>query len=89
MLRTQILDLESLDKMRRNNHMFGNLMEQILLRVASQYVPKLQNIACTRANELTVMKEKIQHLQAKWFDKEIEKLRNVSMSDLIRKLNRE
>jgi hypothetical protein len=67
--------------------MFDNLMEQILLSVASQYVPKLQNIACTRANE--VMKEKIQHLQAKWFDKEIEKLRNVSMSDLIRKLNRE
>jgi hypothetical protein len=50
MLRTQILDLESLDKMRRNNHMFDNLMEQILLSVASQYVPKLQNIACTRAN---------------------------------------
>ncbi|MFL6362521.1 MAG: hypothetical protein ACJ709_03640 [Nitrososphaeraceae archaeon] len=69
--------MESLDKMRRNNHMFDNLMEQILLSVASQYVPKLQNIACTRANELTVMKEKIQHLQAKWFDKEIEKLRNV------------
>ncbi|MFL6339116.1 MAG: hypothetical protein ACJ718_08440 [Nitrososphaeraceae archaeon] len=59
MLRTQILDLESLDKMRRNNHMFDNLMEQILLSVASQYIPKLQNIACIRANELTVMKEKI------------------------------
>ncbi|MFL6369249.1 MAG: hypothetical protein ACJ72F_00265 [Nitrososphaeraceae archaeon] len=39
--------------------MFDNLMEQILLSVASQYVPKLQNIACTRANELTVMNEKI------------------------------
>ena len=58
--------------------------------VASQYMPKLQNIACTRANELTVMKGKVRTSPVEveaWFDKEIEKLRNVDLSDIIEKMN--
>jgi hypothetical protein len=70
--------------------MFNNPLERILQNVASQYMPKLQNIACTRANELSVMKEKVRtspdEVEA-WFDKEIEKLRNVDLSDLIGKMN--
>jgi hypothetical protein len=53
-------------------------------------MPKLQNIACTRANELTVMKGKVRTSPVEveaWFDKEIEKLRNVDLSDLIEKMN--
>jgi hypothetical protein len=71
--------------------MFDNFVERILLNVASQYVPKLLYVACTRANELTLMKAKIRtspdEVEA-WFDKEIEKVRNMDMSDLIGKLNR-
>ena len=70
--------------------MFNNILERILQNVASQYMPKLQNIACTRANELTVMKGKVRTSPVEveaWFDKEIEKLRNVDLSDLIEKMN--
>jgi hypothetical protein len=71
--------------------MFDNMVERILLNVTSQYVPKLENIACIRAIELTAMKEKIRsspdEVEA-WFDKEIQKVRNVDMSDLIGKLNK-
>ena len=70
--------------------MFNNLLERILQNVASQYMPKLQNIACTRTNELTVMKGKVRTSPVEveaWFDKEIEKLRNVDLSDLIEKMN--
>jgi hypothetical protein len=71
--------------------MFDNFIERILLNVASQYVPKLLHVACIRANELTIMKEKIRtspdEVEA-WFNEEIEKVRNIDMSDLIGKLNR-
>jgi hypothetical protein len=70
--------------------MFNNILERILQNVASQYMPKLQNIACTRANELTVMKGKVRTSPVEveaWFDKEIEKLRNADLSDLIEKMN--
>ena len=70
--------------------MFNNLLERILQNVASQYMPKLQNIACTRANELTVMKGKVRTSPVEveaWFDKEIEKLRKGDLSDLIEKMN--
>ena len=70
--------------------MFNNILERILQNVASQYMPKLQNIACTRANELTVMKGKVRTSPVEveaWFDKEIEKLRKVDLSDLIEKMN--
>ena len=60
--------------------------------VASQYIPKLQNITSVRADELTVMKEKIltspEEVEA-WFDKEIERVRNVDMLGLINKLKAE
>jgi hypothetical protein len=69
---------------------FDNLVERMLKNVASQYIPKLQNVVCERANELTVMKGKVracpEEVEA-WFDKEIEKLRNVDVSDLIHKFN--
>ena len=60
--------------------------------VASQYIPKLQNITSVRADEVTVMKEKIltspEEVEA-WFDKEIETVRNVDMLGLINKLKAE
>ena len=72
--------------------MFDNFMERILVSVASQYIPKLQNITSVRADELTVMKEKIltspEEVEA-WFDKEIERVRNVDMLGLINKLKAE
>ena len=70
--------------------MFNNILERILQNGSSQYMRKLQNIACTRANELTVMKGKVRTSPVEveaWFDKEIEKLRNVDLSDLIEKMN--
>jgi hypothetical protein len=54
----------------------------MLVSVASQYIPKLQKIASVKADELTVMKEKIrtspEEVEA-WFDKEIERVHNVDM----------
>ena len=46
-------------EMRSDINMFDNFMERILVSVASQYIPILQKIASVRADELTVMKEKI------------------------------
>ena len=78
--------------MRSDIHMFDNFMERILVSVASQYIPKLQNITSVRADELTVMKEKIrtspEEVEA-WFDKEIGRVRNVDMLGLINKLKAE
>ena len=78
--------------MRSDIHIFGNFMERILVSVASQYIPKLQNITSVRADEVTVMKEKIltspEEVEA-WFDKEIERVRNVDMLGLINKLKAE
>jgi hypothetical protein len=69
-------------EMRSDINMFDNFMERMLVSVASQYIPKLQKIASVRADELTVMKEKIrtspEEVEA-WFDKEIERVRNVDM----------
>ena len=78
--------------MRSDIHIFDNFMERILVSVASQYIPKLQNITSVRADEVTVMKEKIltspEEVEA-WFDKEIETVRNVDMLGLINKLKAE
>ena len=78
--------------MRSDIHVFDNFMERMLVSVASQYIPKLQNIASVRADELTVMKEKIrtspEEVEA-WFDKEIGRVRNVDMLGLINKLKAE
>ena len=78
--------------MRSDIHIFDNFMERILVSVASQYIPKLQNITSVRADELAVMKEKIwtspEEVEA-WFDKEIERVRNVDMLGLINKLKAE
>jgi hypothetical protein len=78
--------------MRSDIHIFDNFMERILVSVASQYIPKLQNITSVRADELTVMKEKIltspEEVEA-WFDKKIERVRNVDMLGLINKLKAE
>jgi hypothetical protein len=69
-------------EMRSDINMFDNFMERMSVSVASQYIPKLQKIASVRADELTVMKEKIrtslEEVEA-WFDKEIERVRNVDM----------
>jgi hypothetical protein len=69
--------------------MFDNFMERMLVNVVSQYISKLQNIACIRAGELTDIKEKIRtspdEVEA-WFDKEIERVRNVDISGLVDKL---
>ena len=78
--------------MRSDIHMFDNFMERILISVASQYIPKLQNITSVRADEVTVIKEKIltspEEVEA-WFDKEIERVHNVDMLGLINKLKAE
>ena len=78
--------------MRSDIHIFDNFMERILVSVASQYIPKLQNITSVRADELTVMKEKIltspEEVEA-WFDKKIERVHNVDMLGLITKLKAE
>jgi hypothetical protein len=68
--------------MRSDIHVFDNFMERMLVSVASQYIPKLQNIASVRADELTVMKEKIRSSSEEveaWSDKEIERVHNVDM----------
>ena len=74
--------------MRSAIHMFDNF----IVSVASQYIPKLQNITSVRADELMVMKEKIrtspEEVEA-WFDKEIGRVCNVDMLGLINKLKAE
>ena len=78
--------------MRSDIHVFDNFMERMLVSVASQYIPKLQNIASVRADELTVMEEKIRSSSEEveaWLDKKIERVRNVDMLGLINKLKAE
>jgi hypothetical protein len=69
--------------------MIDKLIEKLLQNVTSAYMPKFQNIAQTRSNELADMKAKVrtspEDVEA-WFDKEIEKLSNVDVTGLMEKM---
>jgi len=64
-----------------------NIMEKLLENVASPYIPRLRETSQSRANELLAIKEKIRSSPEEvelWFDKEIQKLRNIDFSSLLR-----
>ena len=64
-------------------------MEKLLQSAASAYMPKMESIAEERRKELTEMKSKITTKPEeveRWFDKEIEKLGTMNVSDIMNKL---
>jgi hypothetical protein len=61
-------------------------MERLVETAASAYLPKVEEITNVRRAELEEMKSKIlsepQQVEL-WFDKEIEKLGNISVGDML------
>ena len=71
--------------------MLDKFLEKFLESAASAYIPKLELIAQTRANELVAMKKKVrtypEEVEA-WFDKEIGKVSNVDITELMEKMKK-
>jgi hypothetical protein len=69
--------------------MIDKFVEKLLQSVTSAYMPKFQDIAKTRSNELADMKAKVrtrpEDVEA-WFDKEIEKITSVDVNGLMEKM---
>ena len=69
--------------------MLDKFMERMLQNVASVYMLKFRDIANTKAHELASMKAKVrtcpEEVEA-WFDKEIEKVNNLDITDAIEKM---
>ena len=62
------------------------IIEKLLESLTSSYIPRLRETSQSRANELAVIRGKVRSSPEEvelWFDKEIEKLRNVDFSSLL------
>ena len=62
------------------------IVEKLLESVTSSYIPKLRETSHSRANELAVIRGKVRSSPEEvelWFDKEIEKLRNIDFSSIL------
>jgi len=70
--------------------MLDKWMEKMLQSAASAYMPQLGSIAESRKAELVEIKSKIhtspEEVEA-WFDKEIEKLGTMNVSEMLNKLH--
>ena len=70
--------------------MLDKFMEKLMESAASAYLPRLEQMAETRRAELAEMKSKIrtdpEEVEA-WFDREIEKLGNMDVKDVMNKVN--
>jgi hypothetical protein len=71
--------------------MLDKFLEKFLESAASAYIPKLEHIAQNRVNELVAMKKKVrtypEEVEA-WFDKEIGKVSNVDITELMEKMKK-
>lgn len=69
--------------------MLERWIEKLVESAASAYMPKVEEITNVRRAELEEMKSKIlsdpQQVEL-WFDKEIEKLANISVGDMLAKM---
>lgn len=69
--------------------MLERWMEKLVESAASAYLPKVEEIANVRKAELEEMKSKIlsdpQQVEL-WFDKQIEKLANIRVGDVLAKI---
>lgn len=69
--------------------MMDRFMDKLMETAASAYLPKLQAISNERKAELEEMKKNVranpEQVEA-WFEKEIEKLRNLDVSDTLNKV---
>ena len=70
--------------------MLDKFMEKLIESTASVYLPRLERMAEQRRAELIEMKSKVrtspEEVEA-WFDKEIEKLSNMDIKDLMNNVN--
>ena len=69
--------------------MLDKLMDRLMESAASAYMPKLEEIAEARRTELADMKSKVRDDPEQvemWFDKEMEKLSNIDVGDMMGKL---
>jgi hypothetical protein len=69
--------------------MLDKLMDRLMESAASAYMPKLEEIAEARKAELADMKSKVRDDPEQvemWFDKEISKLSNIDVGDMMGKL---
>jgi hypothetical protein len=67
--------------------MMDKFMERLLESVISAYAPRMEEMARARRAELEEMKAKVktnpEQVEA-WFDKEIEKLNNLNVKDIMK-----
>jgi hypothetical protein len=70
--------------------MFDKFMDKLMESAASAYLPRIEQVAETRKAELAEMKAKIrtnpEQVEA-WFDREIEKLSNIDVKDVMNKVS--
>ena len=70
--------------------MLDKFMDKLMESAASAYLPRLEQMAQERRAVLTEMKAKVrtdpEQVEA-WFDKEIEKLGNMDVKDVLDKVN--
>ncbi len=69
--------------------MLDKLMDRLMESAASAYMPKLEEIAEARRAELADMKSKVRDDPEQvemWFDKEMKKLSNIDVGDMMGKL---
>lgn len=70
--------------------MLDKFMEKLMESAASAYLPRLEQMAETRKAEMAEIKAKIrtdpEQVEA-WFDREIEKLGNMDVKDVMNKVN--
>ena len=69
--------------------MLDKLMDRLMESAASAYMPKLEEIAEARRAELADMKSKVRDDPEQvemWFDKELKKLSNIDVGDMMGKL---
>jgi hypothetical protein len=70
--------------------MLDKFMDKLMESAASAYLPRLEQMAEARKAELAEMKAKVrtnpEQVEA-WFDKEIEKLGNMDVKDVLDKVN--
>jgi hypothetical protein len=67
--------------------MMDKFMERLLESVASAYAPRMEEMARARKAELEQMKAKVKTSPGQveaWFDKEIEKLSNMEVKDIMK-----
>jgi 3-methyladenine DNA glycosylase AlkD len=69
--------------------MLDKLMEKLMENVTTMCMPKLEEIAKVRKNELEEMKVKVRsdpEQVEKWFEKEILKLDNMDVTEMLGKI---